>query len=97
MNTNIEIERNFLPSSTFDLTEIIASATEIYKIKQGYLNSAPERTVRVRTKNQKAFLTIKGIGVNNGTTRFEWEKEINFDEALQLLNLAEVGVIEKIR
>lgn len=64
--------------------------------RQGYLNSAKERTVRVRTVGDKAFLTIKGITV--GATRAEYEYEIPFADCNALLdNLAEKPLIEKKR
>jgi CYTH domain-containing protein len=66
-------------------------------IAQGYLNSNPERTVRIRIKSDKGFLTIKGIGNASGATRFEWEKEIPISEAKVLLTLCEEGIIEKTR
>jgi CYTH domain-containing protein len=70
---------------------------ENFRIVQGYLNSNPERTVRVRIKGGKGFLTIKGIGNESGMTRFEWEKEIKISEAEALLLLCEKGAIDKIR
>jgi CYTH domain-containing protein len=70
---------------------------ENFRIVQGYLNSNPERTVRVRIKGGKGFLTIKGIGNESGMTRFEWEKEITVSEAEALLLLCEKGAIDKIR
>src|SRR5690606_3620094 len=60
-------------------------------------NSNPKRTVRIRTKGEKAFITIKGESSSDNTTRMEWEKEISVAEALQLLALCEKGIIEKIR
>jgi CYTH domain-containing protein len=64
--------------------------------RQGYLSSNPERTVRVRTLENKAFLTIKGISA--GAVRSEYEYEIPFTEALELLTqLCEKPIIEKIR
>ena len=64
--------------------------------RQGYLNSAKERTVRVRTAEDKAFLTIKGLTV--GATRAEYEYEIPFDEGKAMLDaLAEKPLIEKKR
>ena len=89
----IEIERKFLVTST----AFIAEAFCQNRIVQGYLNSNPERTVRVRIKGDKGFLTIKGIGNESGLSRFEWEKEIQVTEAEQLLHLCENGVIDKIR
>ena len=88
-----EIERKFLVEST----DFIKESTINNRIVQGYLNSNPERTVRVRIKGNKGFLTIKGKGNENGTTRFEWEKEISLSEAEALLQLCESGIIDKIR
>ncbi len=64
-------------------------------IRQGYLNSIPERTVRVRTKGEKAFLTIKGK--NEGLKRAEFEYEIPTKDALELLKLCEPNIIVKTR
>ena len=88
-----EIERKFLVKN--DRFKTLATAKK--EIAQGYLNTNPERTVRVRVSNEKAFLTIKGKGNERGMTRFEWEKEIPFEEAKSLLALCEKGVIEKTR
>ncbi|MBP6038653.1 MAG: CYTH domain-containing protein [Flavobacterium sp.] len=88
-----EIERKFLVTSTEFLSESIRSN----RIVQGYLNSNPERTVRIRIKGTQGFITIKGKGNDSGTTRFEWEKEIEVTEAEQLLLLCEDGVIDKVR
>ncbi|WP_396140885.1 CYTH domain-containing protein [Flavobacterium sp.] len=88
-----EIERKFLVISTEFLSESIRSN----RIVQGYLNSNPERTVRIRIKGTQGFITIKGKGNESGTTRFEWEKEIEVTEAEQLLLLCEDGVIDKVR
>ena len=61
------------------------------------MNSNKERVVRVRLKNNIGFLTIKGPSNIEGTTRFEWEKKINYSDADNLLDLCEEGIIEKIR
>ena len=89
----IEIERKFLVSSDAFKTEAFKENT----IAQGYLNSAPERTVRVRIKGDKGFLTIKGISSASGLSRFECEKEIPVEDAKKLLLLCEKGVIDKTR
>ncbi|AIG29122.1 adenylate cyclase [Flavobacterium psychrophilum] len=89
----IEIERKFLVSNN----DFIALAVAKNRIVQGYLNSNPERTVRVRIKADKGFLTIKGKGNESGTTRLEWETEIPLIEAEKLLSICENGVIDKIR
>ncbi|SEO27753.1 adenylate cyclase [Flavobacterium sp. CF108] len=89
----LEIERKFLVKSD-DFKE---QAFAKNQIAQGYLSSIAERTVRVRIKGDKAFLTIKGIGHQGGMSRFEWENQIPLDEAAELLKLCEKGKIEKTR
>jgi len=89
----IEIERKFLVTSLAFKDEAFAKN----EIAQGYLNSNPERTVRIRIKEQKGYITIKGMGNKSGASRLEWEKEIPLDEAKQLLQLYEKGAIEKTR
>lgn len=74
-----------------------AQATASFSIAQGYLSSHPERTVRIRIKGDKGYLTIKGKGNESGTTRLEWEKEISIEEAKLLFPLCEKGAIEKTR
>ncbi|UOK43283.1 MULTISPECIES: CYTH domain-containing protein [Flavobacterium] len=88
-----ETERKFLVVSD----GFKAAAFTKNRIVQGYLNSHPERTVRVRIKGDKGYLTIKGKGNESGTTRLEWEKEIPLAEAELLLPLCEQGTIDKIR
>jgi len=89
----LEIERKFLVTSDSYKKEAFSQK----RIIQGYLNSDPERTVRVRIKEDKAFMTVKGISNATGMSRFEWEKEIPVDEAEKLLLLCEKGVIDKNR
>ena len=87
-----EIERKFLVKGDFK-SEVFKST----RITQGYLSSVPERTVRVRVKGEKGFITIKGIGNESGASRYEWEKEIPVDEVRDLLKVCEPGVIDKTR
>ena len=89
----IEIERKFLVTSNTFKTDAFSQN----KIAQGYLSSVPERTVRVRIKGDKGFITVKGISSDSGMSRFEWEKEIATDEAENLLKLCEKGIIDKTR
>lgn len=89
----VEIERKFLVNSN----DFKKEASKSYSIKQGFLNSHEERTVRVRLKNDKGYLTIKGKSSEDGLVRFEWETEITKQEAEQLLALCEDGIIDKIR
>ncbi|WP_190810188.1 CYTH domain-containing protein [Flagellimonas sp. S3867] len=90
---HLEIERKFLVR-TEAYKEEARSQT---RIVQGFLNTHPERTVRVRIKGDKAFLTIKGMSNKSGTTRFEWETEITTAEAVNLIDLCEAVILEKIR
>jgi adenylate cyclase len=88
-----EIERKFLVKS-HDFRD---EAFNNYRITQGYLSSDPQRTVRVRIKGDKGFITIKGISNESGTSRFEWEKEIPLKDVEELLLICETGVIDKTR
>ncbi len=85
-----EIERKFLVKGEFPKDNGI-------RIIQGYLSSVPERTVRVRVKGEKGYLTVKGIGNDTGVSRFEWEIEISKKDALDLLKICEPGIIDKTR
>lgn len=89
----LEIERKFLVTST----DYKKEAKEQNRIVQGFLNTDPERTVRVRICGNVAFLTVKGISNASGTTRSEWETQISVSDAENLLSLCEKGIIEKIR
>lgn len=88
-----EIERKFLVKSN----AFKAESFENTMIIQGFLSTAPERTVRVRIKDDKGFITVKGISNESGTSRYEWEKEISTEDAKDLLKISEPGVIEKTR
>lgn len=87
-----EIEKKFLVDGDFK-----SAAFKSTRITQGYLSSVPERTVRVRVKGDKGFITVKGIGNESGASRFEWEKEIPVDDVKALLQICEPGVIDKTR
>ena len=89
----IEIERKFLTISN----EFKADATSKTRIVQGFLNTNPDRTVRIRIKGEKGFITVKGKSNLAGISRFEWEKEISIQEAEVLLELCEKGILEKTR
>lgn len=90
---HLEIERKFLVNSeTFK-----QQATSQTRIVQGFLNTDPERTVRVRIRGEEGFLTVKGASNESGTTRFEWETEISVAEAANLIDLCEAGILEKVR
>lgn len=87
-----EIERKFLVGEGFR-SEVFQSTD----IKQGYLCGGSGVTVRVRVRGEQGYLTIKGKRNISGLSRFEWEKEIDKEEAEVLLALAEGGTVEKTR
>lgn len=87
----IEIERKFLVDGEFKPFSRMA-----YSIRQGYICSEEGRTVRVRRKGDKGFLTVKGPSSRSGMSRFEWEKEIALEEAESLLRLCS-STIDKTR
>lgn len=87
-----EIERKFLVEGDYKSQTYAWS-----RIVQGYISSARGRTVRVRIRQGKGYLTIKGASNTSGTSRYEWEKEISLKEAEELMQLCEPGVIDKIR
>ena len=89
----IEIERKFLVTSQAFKKEAISEK----RIVQGFLNTHVERTVRVRIKDNKGVLTVKGKTSDSGTTRFEWETELPLDQAQELLKLCEKGIVDKLR
>lgn len=86
-----EIERKF---KVVNDTYRMGAKTSFY-IKQGYLSTRKDAVVRVRIKNEKAFLTIKGV--NTGAVRNEWEYPIPYDDAIEMIRLSQGVVIEKIR
>ncbi len=88
-----ETERKFLVKND----SFKEQAVKALRITQGYISSVPERTVRVRIKGEKGFITIKGIGNESGASRFEWEKEIPVEDVKELLKICEPGVIDKTR
>lgn len=88
----LEIERKFLVEGEY---KQLASSHS--RIVQGYISSQRGRTVRVRLRDGRGFLTIKGPSSAGGLSRYEFEKEITRDEALSLLRLCEPGVIDKER
>lgn len=89
----MEIERKFLVRSDAYKSE----ATGYYRITQAYLCKVPERTVRIRIRGDRGFITIKGKSNESGLSRYEWEKEIPVTEARELLKLCEPVVIDKTR
>jgi adenylate cyclase len=86
-----EIERKFLLINEQWRDEVEDSFT----LRQGYLSTNPDATVRIRIKNEQATLTIKSKNI--GIRRNEFEYQIPTEEAQQLLALCEGPLIEKIR
>ena len=91
--SGLEIERKFLVKKGGAYKRAAFSSS---RIKQGYI-PAEGATVRIRVRDDKAFLTIKARSVNGGMTRYEFEKEITLDEADHLLALCRGGMIDKRR
>ena len=88
-----EIERKFLVKDD----SYKALAYHSSRIAQGYICSMRGRTVRVRIRDDKGYLTIKGPSDASGLGRYEWEKEIPLHEAQELMKLCEPGMIDKTR
>lgn len=88
----LEIERKFLVEG--DYKSLSSSHSHIV---QGYICSDQGRTVRVRIRDTKGYLTIKGPSRDGGLSRYEFEKEITHDEAFSLMFLCQSGVIDKVR
>lgn len=91
--SGLEIERKFLVKKGDAYKRAAFSSS---RIQQGYI-PADGTTVRIRIRDEKAYLTIKGKSVNGGMTRYEFEHEIAMEEAQELLKLCRGGVIDKRR
>ena len=91
--SGLEIERKFLVRGD----DYKRQAYGHSRICQGYICSGHGRTVRVRIRDERGYLTIKGPSENGGLSRYEFEKEISLDEAEHLMKLCEPGIIDKTR
>jgi len=89
---NIEIERKFLVCGEYK-----SKAYSHSHIEQGYFDSAPGRTIRVRIRDDKAYLTIKGPSNQAGLARYEFETEVSLEDGRQLMALCRPGRIDKTR
>lgn len=87
----LEIEYKYLVKNT----NFKAMAESSLRIRQGYLSRNPERVVRVRTKGDRGYLTVKGK--NHGASRLEFEYEIPFEDAEKMLSLCKGQLLDKIR
>ena len=91
--SGLEIERKFLVRNDDYKRQSYSSS----RIQQGYICSGHGRTVRVRIRGDRGYLTIKGPSNAAGLSRYEFEKEITLDEAQHLMALCEPGSIDKVR
>ena len=89
----LEIERKFLVLDDSYKHEAFSKS----HIQQGYICSERGRTVRIRIRNERAYITIKGPSLNGGLSRYEFEQEIPLDDACKLLTLCDPGIIDKTR
>lgn len=89
----MEIERKYLVTS--DSYKQMAVAR--YHICQGYISREKTGTVRVRITDDKAYITIKGKPIAGHFARYEWEKEIDVQEAKELMKLCQGTIIDKTR
>ena len=88
-----EIERKFLVLDDSFKHEAFSKS----HIQQGYICSERGRTVRVRIRDERAYLTIKGPSENGGLSRYEFEYEIPLEDARQMMQFCEPGIIDKTR
>ena len=91
--SGLEIERKFLVRNSDYKRQAFSSS----RIQQGYICSGHGRTVRVRVRDDRGYLTIKGPSDKEGVVRYEFEKEITLEEARELMNLCEPGRVDKTR
>lgn len=89
----VEIERKFLVLDDSYKHEAFAKS----HIQQGYICSERGRTVRIRIRDEHAYITIKGPSLDGGLSRYEFEQEIPLDDAQKLLTLCDSGMIDKVR
>ena len=89
----LEIERKFLVLD--DSYKNLATSSS--HIKQGYIYSGKGKTIRVRIRDERGYLTIKVPSDKAGLCRYEWEKEVDLHDAEELMRLCEPGIIDKTR
>ena len=88
----LEIERKFLVKGEYK-----SLAQSQSHIVQGYLCAGSGRSVRIRIRNEKAYVTIKGPASADGMSRFEWETEVSLEDGQEMIGFCEPGVIDKDR
>jgi CYTH domain-containing protein len=89
----LEIERKFLVLD--DSYKSLSYGSS--HIRQGYICSERGRTVRIRIRDEHAYITIKGPSLNGGLSRYEFEQEIPFVDGENLMSLCDPGIIDKTR
>lgn len=89
----LEIERKFLVLDDSYKRESFSHS----HIQQGYICSERGRTVRIRIRDKRAYITIKGPSDEKGLARYEFEQEIPFEDGQKLMELCEPGIIDKVR
>lgn len=87
----VEIERKYLVADS----SYRAMASGFSDIAQGYLSRDPDRTVRIRIRDERGFLTVKGR--NRGEVRAEFEYSVPLEDARQMLDMCSGTVIRKRR
>lgn len=90
---SLEIERKFLVQNDSYKQQSFSHS----HIQQGYITSERGRTVRIRIRDDRAYLTIKGPSMDGGLSRYEFEQEISLEDGRQLMKLCEPGIIDKTR
>lgn len=89
----LEIERKFLVLNDSYKKEAFSHS----HIIQGYICSERGRTVRIRIRDDRAYITIKGPSMDGGLSRYEFEQEIPLEDGLNLMKICEPGIIDKVR
>lgn len=89
----LEIERKFLVLNDSYKQEAFSHS----HIIQGYICSERGRTVRIRIRDDRAYITIKGPSMDGGLSRYEFEQEIPLEDGLNLMKICEPGIIDKVR
>jgi len=87
----MEIEHKYLVKDS----SYVEMACDKSEIKQGFLSRDPERTVRVRIRDDKGYITIKGKG--SGPAHPEYEYEVPLEDAMEMMALCVPPIIEKTR
>ena len=88
-----EIERKYLVLDSSYKHEAYSSS----HVRQGYLCSDRGKTVRIRLRDDRAYITIKGPSLDGGLSRYEFEQEIPFEDGEKMMSLCQEGLIDKTR